>query len=120
MKPVLVATVLTLAIGIFLFRVRRLLMLMRAVTGSARVTPGGFADGVVTLVRDVLMHRRMLRVPGIGLAHLAIVLGFLAIQVHTAEVLLEGVRPGFSFAAHAPSVYPVYALIADGLGVLVL
>ncbi len=120
MKPWLVATALVVAIGVFLYRVRRLGRIMRSVTGSARITPGTIVDQLATLLREVLLHRRMLRVPGIGLAHLAIILGFIAIQFHTLEVVLEGLMPGFSFADPWSPAYHLYANVADLLALLVL
>ena len=105
---------------VFAVRMGRLGALMRAVGGPARIPGGGARTRVVALVREVLLHARMLRVPAIGAAHLGIFAGFLAIQIHTSEVFLEGLMPGFSYARFAPRVYAGYRLITDVLAALVL
>ena len=121
MKPLLVLAALVAAGGVFGWRVGRLIRLFRALKGNARPVTGRFGARLAVLGREVLLHSRLLRNPVIGAAHLAIFTGFLAVQIHTSETLLDGLMPGgFTWATWAPRAYPVYRIVADALAALVL
>ena len=55
-----------------------------------------------------------------GLAHTLIFFGFLAVQPHSLEMMIQGVFPRFSVAYFAPSFFQLYLQIADILAFLVL
>jgi len=91
---------------------------MRGVGGRARVAPRSAAARIATLARDVFLHERILRVRGIGTAHLLIFLGFLVVQPHTLEAFLEPY--GFSWHRLWPGPAMTYHAIAETFAVLVL
>ncbi|MCG8565668.1 MAG: hypothetical protein MI747_11375, partial [Desulfobacterales bacterium] len=55
-----------------------------------------------------------------GLAHTLIFFGFLAIQPHSLELMIQGVIPGFHPGHALPGLYRAYLFTADILGFLVL
>jgi len=55
-----------------------------------------------------------------GLAHTLIFFGFIAVQPHSLDLMLNGVCPAFDPAGWAPGLYGVYLFIADILAALVL
>ena len=69
LDPFLVPVAAGIAGGVFIMRIRRLLRLMRAVGGRARVVQGTVSAWIATLANEVLLHGRMFRVRGIGTAH---------------------------------------------------
>ena len=118
LEPFLVPAAAGIAGWLFLARVRRLLLLMRAVGGRARVAPRTAAARIATLVREVFLHERLFRVRGIGAAHLLIFLGFLAVQPHTLEAFLEPY--GFAWHRLWPGPARAYHAVAETFSALVL
>ncbi|MEK7476998.1 MAG: (Fe-S)-binding protein [Candidatus Coatesbacteria bacterium] len=118
LDPFLVPVAAGIAGAIFLARIGRLLRLMRAVGGRARVAPRAALERIATLVREVLLHERMLRVRGIGVAHWLIFLGFLAVQPHALETFLEPY--GFSWHRIWPGPARGYHALAEVFAALVL
>ena len=55
-----------------------------------------------------------------GLAHTLIFFGFLAVQPHSVELMINGVCPAFHVANIMPGLYGVYLFVADILAFPVL
>ena len=79
------------------------------------------------LFTEVLLQTRVRRSLMPGLAHALIFYGFLAVQVHSSEIFMEGMIPAnnvrdisFSYGNWFPEIYKVYVLIADFLAFGVL
>jgi Fe-S oxidoreductase len=112
----------------FLLRVRHLLKLLASVEGKSPNVLDRIGLRLKNVFNEVLLQTRVRNrrlMP--GLAHAFIFYGFLAVQVHSSEIFLEGMIPAkdsteltFSFGAMAPGLYKYYVLVADFLAFGVL
>ena len=119
-KSIVMAMVLVAGFGLFLFKVHRLISLMQAVQGKLTFTPDRFFDRIKVLFTDVLGQSNVRRKRMPGLAHTLIFFGFLAVQPHSAELMIRGVFAGFHPAQWSPGLYGIYVFAADILAFLVL
>jgi len=116
-----VAYALIAAGGLFVIRVRRLVGLMKSVRGQTDLTVDRIAGRIKVAFVDVLGQRNVRRKRLPGLAHTMIFFGFLAVQPHSLELMIQGVVPSFHFTAIGFSgVYRAYLAAADVLAFLVL
>jgi Fe-S oxidoreductase len=119
-KSILVTALLIAGFGIFTIRVRRLLKIMTSVQGKAQINIDRLAERIKVLLTDVLGQSNVRRKPMPGLAHTLIFFGFLAVQPHSLELMINGVCPAFHAANIIPGIYGVYLFIADLLAFPVL
>ena len=119
-KSILVAALLIAGFGIFTIRVGRLLKIMKSVQGKAQIKVDRLAERIMVLLTDVLGQSNVRRKFMPGLAHTLIFFGFLAVQPHSVELMLNGVFPAFHAANIIPGIYGVYLFVADILAFPVL
>ncbi len=119
-KPIFMVLLLLATFGIFSDRVRRLYHIMKSVAGKTDIRVDRIGERVKVLVTDVLGQRnvRQKKLPGWG--HTFIFFGFLAIQPHSAELMIKGVFPSFGVEFWIPEIYGAYLFVADILAFLVL
>jgi len=108
------------AFGLFFTRVKHLIMLMRSVQGEAAVKPDRIGERIKVLFTDVLGQRNVRRNPLPGWAHTLIFFGFLAVQPHSLELMIQGVIPAFHVGYVLPALYGAYIFVADILAFPVL
>jgi len=108
------------AFSLFFVRVRRLYRLMRAVKGTSEFRLERVGDRIAVLVKDVLGQSNVRRKTLPGLAHTLIFFGFLAVQPHSLELMIEGVCPALKVGLWIPGLYGAYLFLADILASLVL
>ena len=111
--------VVVLAFGFFALNVQRLASYLRIAKPDERT------DHPALRLRNVLAigiaQSKILRDPIAGALHASVFWGFIVLTAGTAEVIIEGIVPGFSFANFLPApVYAAYAFSQDAFGMLVL
>jgi Fe-S oxidoreductase/nitrate reductase gamma subunit len=98
--------VLVLALGFFAYNAQRLVRYLRVGLDEDR------SDDAWTRLRNVLVigigQSKILRDPVAGALHASVFWGFVVLTLGTAEILVRGVLPAFSFERMLPA--PVYAL----------
>jgi Fe-S oxidoreductase len=114
------ATALVAAFGLFFTRVRHLYKIMQAVEGKSFGRLDRIADRVRVIFTDVLAQTNVRRKRLPGLAHTLIFFGFLAVQPHSAALMIQGVFHNFEIARLVPRLYGSYMFVADILAFLVL
>jgi Fe-S oxidoreductase len=119
-KALFVAALLTTGFGYFFYRVRYLIVLMQAVKGRRSFAVDRLPERVRVLFTDILGQTNVRRKWAPGLAHTLIFFGFLAVQPHSFEMMIQGLFHQFSVAHIFPGFYGVYLAVADVLGFLVL
>ena len=119
-KSTLVTALLIAGFSIFTIRVRRLLKIMKSVQGKAQIKVDRLAERIKVLLTDVLGQSNVRRKLMPGLAHTLIFFGFLAVQPHSVELMINGVCPAFHAANIMPGIYGFYLFIADILAFPVL
>ncbi|MEJ7809121.1 MAG: (Fe-S)-binding protein [Gemmatimonadaceae bacterium] len=106
------------AAGFFALNVQRLVSYLRI--GHAE----GRTDRAIVRLRNVLTigigQSKILRDPIAGAAHASVFWGFMVLTAGTAEVLVQGIFPRFSYAFLPGPLYALYALSQDLFGLLVL
>ena len=120
MKSVIMALALVGAFGYFAKQTGRLYRIMMAVEGDAPKAVDRLGERIQVLFTDVLGQRNVRRKLGPGLAHTLIFFGFLAIQPHSLELMIQGVIPAFHPGWLVPGLYKGYLFAADILGTFVL
>lgn len=119
-KSILMAVFLCAAFGFFFVRVRHLVRMMLAVTGETSQKVDRIPERIKVLFTDVIgqSNVRRKRIP--GLAHMLIFFGFLAVQPHSLELMMQAVFPSFHVSSWMPGPYGVYLFVADLLAFFVL
>ena len=107
-----------LAIGFFAHNVQRLVGYLRIGLAENRL------DHPAVRARNVLLigiaQTKILRDPLAGAMHASVFWGFVVLTAGTVEVILQGIRPGFSFAFLPRPLYAGFLASQDLFGVLVL
>jgi Fe-S oxidoreductase len=119
-KAIFMAALLMGGFGYFFYKVKHLVLLMNSVQGERRYAPDRLGERIKVLFVDILGQKNVRRKMMPGLAHTLIFFGFLAVQPHSLQMMIQGVFPGFSVAYFAPSFFQLYLQIADVLAFLVL
>ena len=119
-KAVGMAILLIGGFSIFTLRVKRLLALMRSVKGKTHVRPDRVKERIRVLITDVLGQSNVRRKTAPGIAHTLIFFGFLAVQPHSLELMIQGVFPSFHIGTLLPGLYRGYLFTADILAFMVL
>jgi Fe-S oxidoreductase len=108
------------AFGLFFIRARHLLRLMKTVQGRTQVQLDRIAERIRVLFTDVLGQSNVRRKAAPGTAHMLIFFGFLAIQPHSLELMINGVCPAFELSRWISGLYGVYLFVTDILAFLVI
>jgi len=106
--------------GLFFIRVKDLVLIMQGVQGDSKFELNRIPERIKLLFTDVLAQTNVRRKPGPGWAHTLIFFGFLAVQPHSLELMIQGVFPMFHGGALIPGFYGAYLFVADILAFLVL
>ena len=93
---------------------------MKSVQGKAQIKLDRLAERIMVLLTDVLGQSNVRRKFMPGLAHTLIFFGFLAVQPHSVELMLNGVFPAFHAVNIIPGLYGTYLFVADILAFPVL
>ena len=120
MKSFLMAGLLLGGFGYFFYKVKNLVVLMNSVQGEYSYAPDNVGERIKVLFTDILGQVNVRRKMMPGLAHTFIFFGFLMVQPHSIEMMIQGVFPAFSVAHMAPDFFTLYLRIADILAFLVL
>ena len=119
-KSFLMFMAVAVAFSFFFLRVKRLYRLMTAVEGVSGFKLGEVPARLGILIKDVLGQANVRRKTLPGLAHTFIFFGFLAVQPHSLELMINGVCPAFEVGLWIPGIYGGYLFAADILAALVL
>ena len=119
-KSILMAIFLLTAFGFFFVRVRHLVRMMLAVTGETTQKFDRIPDRIRVLFTDVIGQSNVRRKRLPGFAHMLIFFGFLAVQPHSLELMIQGVFPSLHLSSWIPGIYGVYLFVADFLAFFVL
>ncbi|MBI9091147.1 MAG: (Fe-S)-binding protein [Desulfobacterium sp.] len=119
-KALLMACLLSAGFGYFYIRVRRLVNIMQSVKGDRSPMPDRIGERIKVLATDILGQSNVRRKYWPGLAHTFIFFGFLAVQPHSLELMVQGIFPSFSVAHMFPGFFTVYLATADALAFFVL
>ena len=114
------AVFLITAFSLFFVKVRHLVRIMMAVKGKASLQIDRFPERVKTLFTDVIGQSNVRRKFLPGMAHTLIFFGFIAVQPHSLELMVQGVFPGFHVSHLSPGLYGAYLFVADTLAIFVL
>jgi Fe-S oxidoreductase len=119
-KAILMAALLVAGFGFFYYRVRNLVQLMIAVKGQIEFKLDRITERIRVLITDILGQSNVRRKPMAGLAHMLIFFGFLAVQPHSVELMIQGIFHKFSVAHYLPDLFGAYLMVADTLAFFVL
>jgi hypothetical protein len=112
--------VLVLAAGFFAYSAQRLYAFMTRV-GKPDDRTNDPARRVWNLLTIGIAQTKILRDPVAGLSHALVFWGFMVITLGTAEMLVQGVWGGFSYARFLPAwLYAPFALSQELFALLVL
>lgn len=112
--------VVLLALGFFSYNAQRLVRYMRTVGG-----PDDRSNNPGTRIRNLVLigfaQTKILRDPFAGILHASVFWGFVVLTIGTAEIIISGLFPGFSYAMILPApVYALYTLSQELFALLVL
>jgi len=110
--------VVVIAAGFFSYNVQRLIAYLRVGRPDPRL------DHPLARLRNVLVigifQKKIFRDPIAGPMHAGIFWGFIVLTAGTAELVLQGILPAFSFGFLPPALYRFYSVSQDAFGVIVL
>ena len=111
--------VLIAALGFFSYNIQRLVSYLRLGKPENRLDhPGRRTWNLITIG---FAQTKILRERGAGLSHASVFWGFLVLTAGTAEILLHGVWPAFSYEAMLPRpIWQLFMLSQELFAVLVL
>lgn len=119
-KSIIMTVLIVGAFTLFTRKVLRLWRIMKAVKGDGGSLPSDWKNRLPLLFTDILGQKNVRRKSGIGLAHTAILFGFLAVQPHSLATMISSVIPTFNIGALIPGVWGGYLFIADILAFFTL
>ncbi|MGB5750569.1 MAG: (Fe-S)-binding protein, partial [Desulfobacterales bacterium] len=119
-KSIVMAAALVGGFGLFFIRVKDLVLIMHSVQGESNFELDRIPERIKLLLTDILGQSNVRRKTMPGWAHTFIFFGFLAVQPHSLELMIQGVFPGFHVASWIPGLYGAYLFAADILAFLVL
>ena len=106
------------AAGFFAWNVERLVSYLRLGRPERRTNDAAVRLRNVATV--ALAQSKLLREPAAGLMHALIFWGFVVLTAGTAELVLQGIHPPFSYALLPGPLYTLYSVSQDLFGALVL
>ncbi|MBF0260011.1 MAG: hypothetical protein HQK62_14485 [Desulfamplus sp.] len=119
-KSLLMLAAIIMAFRLFFIKVKRLYSIMMAVEGEIQTPVDRIKERMNVLFTDVLGQANVRRKALPGISHTLIFFGFLAIQVHSLELMIRGVFPSFDLLHFMPWIYSKYLFLADIFAFLVL
>ena len=119
-KSLLMLAALLYAFRFFFIKVKHLYTLMMSVEGELEKPVDRIKDRIKVLFTDVLGQSNVRRKTLPGLSHTLIFFGFLAIQIHSSELMIRGVFPSFDLMNFIPFIYGKYLFLADIFAFFVL
>ena len=120
LKSLLMLATLVYAFRFFFIKVKHLYTLMMSVEGELEKPVDRIKDRIKVLFTDVLGQSNVRRKTLPGLSHTLIFFGFLAIQIHSSELMIRGVFPSFDLMNFIPFIYGKYLFLADIFAFFVL
>ena len=112
--------IVVLALSFFSYNAQRLIRYMMSV-GQPEVRTNDPAKRLLNLFLVALAQRKILRDPIAGPLHASVFWGFVVLTIGTAEVILGGLFPGFTYAAILPvPIFRLYTLSQEMFALLVL
>jgi Fe-S oxidoreductase len=93
---------------------------MLSVKGKIEFKPDRIQERIKVLFTDILGQSKVRRKRIPGLAHMLIFFGFLAVQPHSIELMVQGIFHDFSVAHYLPNLFGLYLKTADTLAFFVL
>jgi Fe-S oxidoreductase len=115
---VIFLVVVVIAAGFFAYNVQRLVSYLEVGRPENRF------DHPVARLRNVLVialaQKKLMRDPKAGVMHALIFWGFCVLTAGTAELILQGIFPSFSYGFLPGWLYRLYSVSQDLFGVLVL
>ena len=112
--------IVVLALAFFSYNAQRLVRYMLNVGG-----PDDRGDNPAARIRNLLLigfgQTKILRDPIAGALHASVFWGFVVLTIGTAEIIISGLFPGFSYAMILPApIYALYTLSQELFALLVL
>ncbi|HXF23538.1 MAG TPA: heterodisulfide reductase-related iron-sulfur binding cluster [Gemmatimonadaceae bacterium] len=112
--------VVVVALAFFSYNAQRLVRYMRTVG-----RPDDRSDNPATRLRNLILigfgQTKILRDPVAGSLHASVFWGFVVLTIGTAEIIISGLFPGFSYAMVLPApIYALYTLSQELFALLVL
>ncbi|MBF0376221.1 MAG: (Fe-S)-binding protein [Desulfamplus sp.] len=120
LKSIVMLIAIVFAFKLFFIKIRRLYAIMMAVEGKTENPFNRIKDRITVLFTDVLGQSNVRRKALPGISHTMIFFGFLAIQIHSLELMIRGVFPSFDLLHFIPFVYSKYLFLADIFAFFVL
>lgn len=100
-----------LALAVFSSNFGRILQIIAQ--GKPRPRFDHFSKRLGVFVREVFLHRKLMRQPGAGIIHLLIFWGFVILSLGTLEWIFHGLSDGGHFSFLGSRVYGVFCLVQD-------
>ncbi len=120
LKSLIMLIAIVTAFRLFFIKVKRLYALMMAVEGKIETPFNRIKERINVLFTDVLGQSNVRRKTLPGISHTLIFFGFLAIQIHSLELMIKGVFPSFDLLHLMPWIYSKYLFAADIFAFFVL
>lgn len=120
LKSLIMLIAIVTAFRLFFIKVKRLYALMMAVEGKIETPFNRIKERMNVLFTDVLGQSNVRRKTLPGISHTLIFFGFLAIQIHSLELMIKGVFPSFDLLHLMPWIYSKYLFAADIFAFFVL
>ncbi|MBF0388528.1 MAG: (Fe-S)-binding protein [Desulfamplus sp.] len=121
LKSLVMLTAIVAAFRLFFIKLKRLYSIMMAVEGKVEPSPfNRIKERINVLFTDVLGQSNVRRKKLPGISHTLIFFGFLAIQIHSLELMIRGVFPSFDLLHIMPFIYSKYLFLADIFAFFVL
>jgi Fe-S oxidoreductase/nitrate reductase gamma subunit len=118
-ENVLFLVILVVAAGFFALNAQRLVSYLRL--GQYEDRTGHAVFRLWNVLRIGVGQSKILRDPLAGTSHALVFWGFVVLTAGTAEVLVQGVVPSFSYERLLPApLYGLFALSQDAFGIFVL
>jgi len=112
--------IVVLSLSFFSYNAQRLIRYMMSI-GQPEVRTGHPLTRLKNLVLVGLAQKKILRDAVAGPLHASVFWGFVVLTIGTAEIILQGLFPGFTYAVILPApVYAFYILSQELFAVLVL
>jgi Fe-S oxidoreductase len=117
-QNVIFLVIVVMAAGFFAYNVQRLVSYLRIGRSEDRFDHPFQRLGNVIVI--ALAQKKLLRDPKAGVMHAFIFWGFCVLTAGTAELILQGIFPAFSYAFLPTGIYRLYSVSQDLFGILVL
>lgn len=110
--------ILIIGISVFCYTLLKRLKLMFAGNPDPRVNE--FGQRIFCLIKDGILQFRQPRYRMAGILHMAIFWGFMVLALHSAELIISGLRPGHDFSFLSGTFMAFYNSAKDVFVLIVL